>query len=472
MSEKNDNRDRLMRHLKEAHTRYTTELLQIPGVHGVGIGFKEVGGKRTEEIVLIVRVDKKQPRERIDPKELIPRELVFYSEFAEDEVRVETDVQERRRPVTYPHIADGDLENRVRPIPGGYSIGEHLGSGGTLGGWVWDNVTEQTVLLSNNHVLGATAGSDVTQPSEGDGATWPADHFADVVRTGTLDATIAAPADGDDISLSIEGIGPAVYEVAEATLGMQVEKSGQTTEHTRGTVTMVSYASYHYGSTNDFEVTTDTPGTRFAYYGDSGSLIVERNHPEDQSWKRVVGLLWGGDPNEENAYAHQIEDVFEDLDLTTVCAGVIEAIVSEFFSEYAESTVPERIVAAPLSHVMKRRRFFHGIGRDFERQLMQSPAGREIVDAIHTDRVAIVNFLRNREGLRALAAIAGPLLKNAVTTDDLLERRITKDDLQRVERALKIAERTEPDMRRSLRLADKLLHEAEGGSLHRILKGK
>jgi hypothetical protein len=471
MSNHEANKDQEMRQLREALSRYGRELLQIPGVHGVGIGYKEVQGERTEQVALVVRVDKKSPREMIDPRELIPPEFAFYAESTAEVVRVVTDVQERRRPVPYPCIADGDLENRVRPIPGGYSIGEHLGSGGTLGGWVWDNVTEQTVLLTNNHVLGSTAGSDVTQPSEGDGGVWPADHFADVVRTVTLDATIAAPANGDDISLTIEGVGPAVYEIAEATLGMRVEKSGQTTEHTLGTVTLVNYLSNHYGSTNDFEVWTDTPGTRFAYYGDSGSLIVERTHPEGQTWKRVVGLLWGGDPSVENAYAHQIGDVFADLNLTTVCAGVIAAILDDMFSEYAEPSAPGRLIATPLSRLSVSRRFYHGIGRDFEKQLMLTPRGREIVRAVHINRVAIVSLLRSRDGLRAFAATMGPMIKDAITTDDVLDRRVTKKDIERFDRLLKVADRVQPELRLSFKFAEELARDAEGKTIKRMLDG-
>ncbi len=458
-----------MRHLKEALSQYGREWLQIPGVHGVGIGYKEVQGELTEQVALVVRVDKKNPREMIDRRELIPPELLLYAESAAEDVRIVTDVQERRRPVSYPCIADGDLENHVRPIPGGYSIGEHLGSGGTLGGWVWDNVTEQVVLLSNNHVLGSTVGSDVTQPSESDGGLWPAHHFADVVRTGALDATIAAPANGDDISSSIAGIGPAVFEIAEAALGMQVEKSGQTTEHTLGTVTLVNYISNHYGSTNDFEVWTDTPGTRFAWYGDSGSLIVERTHPEEQTWKRVVGLLWGGDPDDENAYAHQIGDVFADLNLTTICAGVFEAILDDTFSEFAGPRSPSRLIITPLSRLSATRRFYHGIGRDFEKQLMQTQRGRDIVRAMHTNRVAIVNMLRSRDGLRAFAAAMGPMIKGAITTDDVLDRRITKKDIKRFDRLLKVVDRVQPELRRSFQFAEELAHDAGGKTIRRML---
>ena len=153
------------------------------------------------------------------------------------------------------------------------------------------------------------------QPSFTEGGV-AGDHFADVLRTGTLDVTIAEPINDNDVELKIEGVGPAVYEVTDATLEMLVEKTGQTTGHTVGEVVLIDDESDHYGSTVDMEVDTSSPGTRFADYGDSGALIVERNHFDGEEWKRIVGLLWGGDPHAENAYARHIDDIFADLNLT------------------------------------------------------------------------------------------------------------------------------------------------------------
>ena len=462
-----------MERMREAQRQFIDQLLEIPGVHGVGIGYKEVGGELTDQLALVVRVYNKLPEAAVDPHEMIPAKVTFYSRAYDEEVTIVTDVQERARPVEYPCIADDALGVRVRPIPGGYSIRQPGTGGGTLGGWVWDELNDQVVLLSNNHVLGSTAGADVIQPSSGSA---PADHFADVVRTGTLDATIAAPIDTDDVELAIEGVGPAVYEVAPATVGMQVEKSGQTTEHTTGQVVLVDYISYHYGSTNDFEVHPDHGQDRFAYFGDSGSLIVERTHPSGSSWKRVVGLLWGGDPLVGNCYAHEIEDVFEDLDLTTVCAGVLEQISDDLFAEsYAEAG--ERLVAirSPWdratrdpARVLAPRKLWRGMGRDLEKRLARSDRGQEALKLLHFHRVEAVHLLRDREIRRALAASTGPFVRGAWTTGEVFNREVTDEDAERFERFVKIVEERQPDLRKPLDFAKELLAEVHGRRLKDI----
>ena len=441
-----------MERMREAQAQYLDQLLEIPGVHGVGIGYKKTGGETTEELALVVRVDSKLPEALVDPREMIPSEVTFYSSTYAEEVSIPTDVQESARPVEYPCIADNALRVRVRPIPGGYSIRQPANGGGTLGGWVWDELNDQVVLLSNNHVLGSTAGADVIQPGSG---SVPADHFADVVRTGTLDATIAAPIDTDDVELAIEGIGPAVYEVAQATLGMLVEKSGATTEHTTGQVVLVNYISNHYGSTNDFEVDRDPGIDRMAYYGDSGSLIVERTHPSGSSWKRVVGLLWGGVPSERNAYAHQIEDVFDNLNLTSVCAGVLEQIFDDLFEEsYAEALVP--------------RKLWRGMARGIEKRLARSDRGQEALKLLHFHRVEAVQLLRDREIRRALAASTVPFVRGAWTTDEVFNREVTDEDAERFERVLEIVEERQPDLRKPLDFAKEMLAEVHGRRLKDI----
>ena len=202
-------------------------------------------GKPTDEICIVAGVAHKLPENKLDSRRIIPKTLTHYSRKKGKSLSVRVDVQEKAAPEPYQCGGCGtDLESRVRPVPGGFSIG--AAHGGTLGGWVWDNITDQAVLITNNHVLGGTVGENVLQPSSSDGGV-AADHFADVLRTGTLDATIAAPIDTDDISYNIECVGPGVYETTEPTLGMAVEKTGQTTSHTCGTVIQIAVDEGHYG---------------------------------------------------------------------------------------------------------------------------------------------------------------------------------------------------------------------------------
>ena len=111
--------EREMGPLREAHDLFTKQMLTLEGVHGVGIGYKITDGQNTRKLALIVRVHNKVPRDKLPPRELVPPEYRFFSQDYNEEVVVLTDVQERPKPVEYPHISDGDLTNRVRPISGG-----------------------------------------------------------------------------------------------------------------------------------------------------------------------------------------------------------------------------------------------------------------------------------------------------------------------------------------------------------------
>ena len=47
----------------------------IPGVHAVGVGFKVVGGKKTDELAIAVFVDKKKKPEELPEREIIPTQI-------------------------------------------------------------------------------------------------------------------------------------------------------------------------------------------------------------------------------------------------------------------------------------------------------------------------------------------------------------------------------------------------------------
>lgn len=65
------NVDRI-RAVKQAHE---TELLTKRNVVGVGIGFRQRGGQRTNELALIVMVREKLPQTQLTVDDLIPYEI-------------------------------------------------------------------------------------------------------------------------------------------------------------------------------------------------------------------------------------------------------------------------------------------------------------------------------------------------------------------------------------------------------------
>lgn len=73
-----------IRVVKAAHE---SELMSKANVVGVGIGFRHRGKARTDEVVLVVMVEKKLPRAQLKPTDVIPGLI--------DGVRV--DVQESGR---------------------------------------------------------------------------------------------------------------------------------------------------------------------------------------------------------------------------------------------------------------------------------------------------------------------------------------------------------------------------------------
>jgi hypothetical protein len=456
-----------MERLNRAKAAAMDRLTRIPGVHTVGIGYKRRDGRVTDELAVIVYVDRKLPREELNPDWLIPSEVRFGHEG--EEVAVATDVVERSRAVEYPHLADGSLDDRVRPVPGGRSIEGGLG-GGTLGGWVWDDINDQMVLLSNRHVLGTTTGANVYQPW---GSTAAADHIADNVRTGTMDATIAAPSDSGIPDAEIEGVGFAVFDTTVGTLGMAVEKSGATTEHTTGTIVAVNLSKPgHIGSDSDFEVDPDAGQARFAYYGDSGSLIVERNPPEDQGAKRVVGLLWGGDPSEGNAYGHPIDDVFADLDLTALCQGT----VSNFF----DSILDREWVAGPVwpdpppwridrPWAVRQRKPHRGIARDVEEELVRTGRGEKLADLVHRNGIGLTRLVLDPTAMRVLEAAAAPFVSGLWSATELLEREVTDEDVARFDRALTMASERVPELDELVREARSLVESANGTTFRAAL---
>ncbi len=146
------------------------ELLQRPGVVGVDIGYKEVGGRRTDELAIRLLVEEKRD---VPPEQRMPQEF-------ED---IKTDVIQRGR-YTLMQLPD---TNRYNPLVGGCSIGTCGGAPGigTLGMLVRDRNTGQMMALSNWHVLvyGTTGTFDVTQPGPGDGGACPGDVIGQVSRS-------------------------------------------------------------------------------------------------------------------------------------------------------------------------------------------------------------------------------------------------------------------------------------------------
>jgi hypothetical protein len=58
--------------IRRIKARVEGDLLKLPGVAGVDIGYKHVRGKPTDELAIRVLVRTKKPAEAVPPSELIP----------------------------------------------------------------------------------------------------------------------------------------------------------------------------------------------------------------------------------------------------------------------------------------------------------------------------------------------------------------------------------------------------------------
>jgi hypothetical protein len=297
-------------------------LLTKPNVVGVGVGFVVKDKVQTDEVGIVVLVRKKMPTSALTPQETIPQRVN----------NIEVDVLEVGEIRALQSRTD-----RYRPAPGGVSIGHFKITAGTFGAVVRDKNTGDRLILSNNHVLAnsndAIPGDAITQPGPIDGGSAANDTIAHLERfcpiefmtepgicglaqtyvgignsiadllgskhrlnsyqsnpqaTNLVDAAVARPMNDSDILDEILEIG-VVEGTTEGTLGMNVRKSGRTTEFTTGQITLLNATidvSYGSGRTARFE--NQLVSGPMSQGGDSGSLVVAGDE------LKAVGLLFAG----------------------------------------------------------------------------------------------------------------------------------------------------------------------------------
>jgi hypothetical protein len=206
---------------------------------------------------------------------------------------------------------------RIRPAPGGVSVGHYRITAGTLGGLCIGRNSPRNVrlmVLSNNHVVAnsnfSQFGDCVVQQGPYDGGRCPADQiaiteaFVPLRYNGPVNYVDAATAwswpdrvrrehiyrSGNSLYLFRVGSTPGY-----PSLGMVVGKTGRTTQLTQGRVVYLNWAGwvggYPGGScyfVGQFLVQS-TGSSPFSQGGDSGSWVWE--------WAtglRPVGLLFAG----------------------------------------------------------------------------------------------------------------------------------------------------------------------------------
>jgi hypothetical protein len=64
-----------LKEVSKVKALYEKQLMKLPNVVGVGVGFKQKNGQPTDEIVLIVNVSEKKPQADLSAQALVPSEL-------------------------------------------------------------------------------------------------------------------------------------------------------------------------------------------------------------------------------------------------------------------------------------------------------------------------------------------------------------------------------------------------------------
>ncbi len=293
--------------------------LAQPGVTGIDVGYKFVGGVKTDEVAIRIHVASK--RRSVPKAQLVPAEIDG----------AVTDVLERtyELQVAQRDVGVGLLADTVHytTLEGGISIGPSRVVGGsifagTLGAIVIDNVTNQRAALTNFHVACVDStwavGDRQVQPSRIDTGSVPADEFGAILR-----ATLSAEVDGSVLSIDsgrtssgdVVDIGN-VRGTTPATLGAVVRKRGRTTGLTHGSVDgLGASVNIDYGDgigvrtlTNQISIATDTTqNPLFSDHGDSGSVVIDANG-------FVIGLLFAGGGT--NTLANPIASVLSELNVS------------------------------------------------------------------------------------------------------------------------------------------------------------
>jgi hypothetical protein len=294
------------------------------------LGYKEVKARATDEISVVVLVDKKEPAGKLRKQDIVP---MSHDNFV-------TDVQEVGT-IRLLGSSDGeeDRQKRLRPAVPGCSIGHYLSTAGTFGALVRDQNSGRMLILSNNHVLAnssdgrdgrAHRGDPIYQPGPFDGGDETdmlarLETFAPLRREESqpacslssrlskilnilpflrkqgyqirlvkieekgnlLDAALARPLNEEEVEAEVMGLGQ-VRGMDLARLGETVYKSGRTTGVTAGLVKVLEASVWVQVSHNSRvlmheQIITENMGKP----GDSGSLVLN-------SENKAVGLLMAG----------------------------------------------------------------------------------------------------------------------------------------------------------------------------------
>ncbi len=303
-----------------AKERAQKKLLQLQGVHAVGIGNKMIAGEYSGIVAIIVSVDKKIEAKLLDSDQLIPPEIDGFL----------TDVIARPRRGAVSDIFAFELggervkqECRVySPLVGGCRIVSALPNGkfdgGTLGVVVMSR-NNKPAILSNRHVLcgveNPVTGGRVHQPGNNPKIASTQEYPVATVTefSSGYDAAVAELDAGISWTNFVLDIGPiqGTYDVQPADIPYRVRKRGAMTGVSDLVVTELNVSGVDCNNT-PYTVNMQVKGPTGSYaQGDSGSVLVDDQY-------RIVGLLYQFWPQLDFAEAEPIDKVISALGVTII----------------------------------------------------------------------------------------------------------------------------------------------------------
>jgi hypothetical protein len=452
---------------------HSDRLMALPNVVGTGTGYRERRGKVTDDVVAQVFVSRKYPRDHLPDWAIIPDTL---PEAAAAGRPVSIDVID----VGFVYAAQ-DV-TRYRPVPGGCSIGHQSQvDASTLGGWASDRTDDAIVLLSCNHCIAnigvASVPGGIVQPGRFDGGAAPADLIGALKRfipiiTGVVPLPVT-PVDAAIGTITVDrtdnvlAIGPAIYELGTPALGAAVQKRGRTTLFTtNGTITSLGVTvNVNYGTVavpvigtigNSFRATS-TDGNAFANRGDSGSLIFNQAAGALNGTFPVIGMFFAVSNGGVTTFHNDINTIFAQLNLETICAAVARAIIEAIFGASAAAGA----VGVSRKEAQLRRL------RD--RVLEATPFGKVLADAVATEAAELSRVIQEDEEAFGLAVRTFDPWVRKPTNLDILESELdpaTSSNFGRLaDRVAKLTPRLKPKMT-ALKVA---LEAVEGMRIQELL---
>ena len=324
--------------------------------------------------------------------------------------------------------ANEDLA-KYRPITGGIEIAIKPTSPGpilvgTLGCLATDLTDSKTVLLTNFHVIGSTAGTEIIQPANG-----VVDVIAKVKRgkmSPTIDAAIAEidsgwATTGDEINGLFLNMSNHVVGVADPVSGMRVFKVGRTTGLTIGKIvdadvsTPITFLP-PIGTRlfNKFMLIQCTQmsscccctcevgsSAKFSDHGDSGSAVVSEQH-------MVLGLVVGS--TDDETLACRMTEIEAQLNILVNRVNMPNVPAVHPTSALAPPLVASAISgAATVPNVALARAEDDTVWAAMQRRMSESALGREVGEHVRFHLHEVVGLVNHhRPVMVAWQRVQGP----------------------------------------------------------------